>query len=439
MTQAIINNLNNLQDLSKKFANTGIDKGINFARIFDLKNASEPHSVKNVDTETLTLGDLKESLKDIKTSKELIEFKEILKQATDEANEESALDLTLARDITEIISELKESIETQSVEIKEQSSESEDLVSVAQNEDETNFNEDAEPKLEVMFEQVLASLDKTDLTKEQAFQTKGNLIIEDAKTTLEAAADTEVLSNELNILEEVSEFISKAITDETTEQKSLSNDIESVLDDEILKDLNIESIKAEVDTNTSEGDSLMQNQTPEECGVKTALNLNSEVFELKVENVEMKNNQAQPTAKPVVMSSEKIIEQITKQLEGLYNSSKVNIVLNPESLGKVNVQLISTKSGIVAQFLVETPEARDLLMKGLDGLKDTLGAHGIGVDNVSVKLSDTQKGEYRQDWTEQEGSRGGNKEQGRQDKNEKEKGLFEKMMAQTNNDENGNV
>ena len=79
-----------------------------------------------------------------------------------------------------------------------------------------------------------------------------------------------------------------------------------------------------------------------------------------------------------------------------------------------------------------------MLMKGLDGLKETLTAQGIGVDNVSIKLNDTQKSSYNPDWTEQEGSRGGNKEQGRSNKDEKHKELFEQMMAQTDN-ENGNV
>ena len=53
-----------------------------------------------------------------------------------------------------------------------------------------------------------------------------------------------------------------------------------------------------------------------------------------------------------------------------------------------------------AQFTVATQEAREVLMKGIEGLKDNLMSHGINVDNVSIKLSDTQKSEYKQDWTE---------------------------------------
>ena len=78
-------------------------------------------------------------------------------------------------------------------------------------------------------------------------------------------------------------------------------------------------------------------------------------------------------------------------------------------------------------------------MKGLDGLKESLVSHGVGVDNVSVKVAEGQKSEFKQEWTEQDGSRGGNKKQDQPNKEEKEKGLFEKMMAQNDEEENGNV
>ena len=114
------------------------------------------------------------------------------------------------------------------------------------------------------------------------------------------------------------------------------------------------------------------------------------------------------------------------------------MVLNPESLGKVNIQLLSTKEGLSAQFTVTTQEAKDLLLKGLDDLKDTLKSCGVATDNILVKLTDSQKSEYEQDWTEQEGSNGGNKEQKRQHK-EKELQSFEKLIAQAAEEENGNV
>ena len=102
------------------------------------------------------------------------------------------------------------------------------------------------------------------------------------------------------------------------------------------------------------------------------------------------------------------------------------------------MQIINTKEGLSAQFTVTTNEARDILMKGLDGLKESLLTQGVGVDNISVKISETEESSYNQDWTEQENS--GNKhQQSRQQREEKEKGLFEKIVAENLKNENGKV
>ena len=78
-------------------------------------------------------------------------------------------------------------------------------------------------------------------------------------------------------------------------------------------------------------------------------------------------------------------------------------------------------------------------MKRLDGLKETLLAQGVGVDNISVKINETEETSGNSDWTEQEGSRGGNKENNEPDKKEKEKGLFEKTIAQSLKEDNTNI
>jgi len=242
--------------------------------------------------------------------------------------------------------------------------------------------------------------------------------------------------------EESLDVVTENLTNKTSNDTNdaISQDVDFNLDEEMLKELKIESVKA--DTGTLEGDSLLQNQTPEEQGVKIMLNQQAEGFDLKFDKaINLQQTQTTPSvqAKAVDINPSKIIEQISKQLEGMQNNSKVSIVLNPESLGKVNIHLMSTKEGLTAQIMVSSPETRDILMKGLDGLKESLLSHGVGVDNVSVKVGDAEKSEYNADWTEQEGSRGGNKEQGKSNQQEKEKGLFEKLMAQNVEDENGKV
>ena len=236
-----------------------------------------------------------------------------------------------------------------------------------------------------------------------------------------------------NVAEEV--IIAKPdIKSNEVESKSL----DELVDEETLKELNIESIEVETSNDDSSADDFMQNQTPEEHGIKAMLNTQPDFAEVKTE-IQTSVQAAQKVSQTTQTTSDKIIEQISKQMENLQNGSKVNLIMNPESLGKVSIQLINTEEGLSAQFTVATQDAKNLIMKGLDGLKETLLAHGVNVDNVTVKLSEAQEGEYNSDWTEQEGSRGGNKEQN-QNKQNKEQENFEQMMSLEKNDiENGNV
>ena len=265
-------------------------------------------------------------------------------------------------------------------------------------------------------------------------------IVSQENNSTETLLDFEAVK-QTDYLDITSETLSTGTSNKTTSNENIT-ELETILDEESLKDLNIESLKAETDTSSQQGDSLLQHQSLQEQGVKAILAGEVEAFELKTtdSNINLNTQQTVQT-KTIDINPSRIIEQVTKQMQGMQHGSKVNIVLNPESLGKVNVQLMTTKEGLTAQFTVTTQEARDLLMKGLEGLKDSLLSHGVGVDNVSVKVSDAQKSDYNSDWTEQDGSRGGNKDQGRSNKEEKEKGLFEKMMAQIEpeNQENGNV
>lgn len=272
---------------------------------------------------------------------------------------------------------------------------------------------------------------------------------EDGETEVQSEPEVETQTDDLtnnnidSFLEDfevtTEEVQSNSETQTTSKEvsKETEQSLEDIIDDDQLKELKIESIEAETSDSTGEDD-IMQNQTPEEQGVKAMLQADADFAEVKTDAkpAQTVQNTTKPTSSSEVTSN-KIIEQITKQMEGMYNGSKVNMVLNPESLGKVSIQLINTKEGLSAQFTVATQEARNLIMKGLDGLKDTLMSHGVSVDNVSVKINDAQESEYNADWTEQEGSRGGNKEQGSQ-KEQRGKEQFEQMMSFIEN-ENGKV
>ena len=249
---------------------------------------------------------------------------------------------------------------------------------------------------------------------------------------------------EITNFEDLTNLESSNETTVTTKSDSITETegktLEEIVDEDMLKELKVESAEVDSQSSNSENSDIMQNQSPEEQGIKAIIQSDADFStELKQNTQTQTTTQTTGSKATTDVTPSKIIEQITKQMEGLQNNSKVNIVLNPESLGKVSIQLINTKEGLSAQFTVASQEARNLIMKGIDSLKDTLISHGVSVDNVTVKLNNTQESEYNTDWTEQEGSRGGNKEEHSQRKGqEEEKERFEGMMSFVEN-ENGKV
>ena len=497
MTQAILNTLNTLEqatfakkDLQKlsESVNSGMDKSSDFKKIFETKLDKETNindkTIGKIDSKTdqevdlrkefsknseikdqvnlrdenskesnlASIVDIKKIIETEENSIDFEEFKEFLSKATDEANVETSLDLTLAKDFDEIISQLQEAVEkaTEIIEseeenvassdeniIKELASAVDNLVNNSMKELEIPTEENLQTTDSSVQEQITALLNKDSGLKNSILLDSGDLKLNNAKIQ---EADSEFKSIE-PIQKEIIEFaentLEEVVSVKQSEELADSNLQELSIDDEILQELKIEKFSS--DFNNSNADSFMQNQTPEEHAMKAMINTEVETYEFKVDSAQNVQNTVQVQTKTEGANPSRIIEQISKQLNNLQNNGKVNIVLNPESLGKVNIQLVNSKDGLTAQFTVTTQEAKELLTKGLDGLKESLGTHGVAVDNVSVKLADSQKSEYSQDWTEQEGSRGGNKGQGQPNREEKEKGLFEKMMAQTTNEEDGNV
>ena len=240
--------------------------------------------------------------------------------------------------------------------------------------------------------------------------------------------------NKLNSFDKDLNYISKNnnLTDlAKTElsQKENTKSIKDLVSEEVIDELKLESL--EVQTETSEaGNDMMQNQTPQEQGVKAMLGIEDTKIN-KSDNV-VQQEQMKATTQT---NTSKILEQISKQIGNLKTGSKVNMVLNPESLGKVSLQIINTKEGLAAQFTVTTNEARSLLMQGLDGLKENLLSQGVNVDNISVKLNEIQESEYNADWLEQDAQDNYNGGHKKQNKEQKNKNIFEELLTNNNEEE----
>ena len=443
MAQAVLNNLNNMNitnnyTSSEQTVGKGVDSSskTDFEKLFEKQTAAQTASSdkKFQNNETAkdsgyTLGDLKSSVKientqDTQEAETAVIDEEI---ALTEEVEAAIEGIDAADEDAEIIEnpddeQTDESTETDSSEGEEENMEVKDNISVT-----LPYGSEI-PKLSQPIEQKQDVEDSDTATdEEQADDLKVTLNGKDLDSALES------LSQELPAEETV-----QAPKTENSEEDAKT--LEDIVDEDMLEELNVESVETETSSDEGASSDLMQNQTPEEYGVKAMLQIDAGyTTDTGADTSNQVNNVQTATKAPSTpdVNPSKILDQISKQLEGLYNSSKVNIVLNPESLGKITIQLLNTEDGLSAQFIATTQDAKNLLMKGVDGLKDTLMSHGVNVDNVTVKMNDTQESEYNPDWTEQEGSRGGNKEQNPQ-REKQDNEQFERMMSFVQG-ENGEV
>lgn len=138
----------------------------------------------------------------------------------------------------------------------------------------------------------------------------------------------------------------------------------------------------------------------------------------------------------VNISKEDVLAQIHSKLQMMNSTSnaKLTMVLNPESLGKVSIQLINTKDGLTAELQVASQAVKDILDSNLSNLKDTLSAQGVQVNDMSVKVSQPENS-ADMDYTEQEGNGGNKQEQDKRHQEQEKEKEFEKMFSKFQNDE----
>ncbi|MCS6267867.1 MAG: flagellar hook-length control protein FliK [Vampirovibrio sp.] len=87
-----------------------------------------------------------------------------------------------------------------------------------------------------------------------------------------------------------------------------------------------------------------------------------------------------------------VVEQVGGKLEAVLTNGagnkQVNIVLQPEALGTVRVQLQQgANQSVSGKIIVQTPEAFTALTQQLDGLKSRLEGQGISLQKLDVVLA----------------------------------------------------
>ena len=169
----------------------------------------------------------------------------------------------------------------------------------------------------------------------------------------------------------------------------------AVLTQEILEKTNATVVGLENSSSSGNGNLLSQ-QNAKEQGVKMALNSidNSNAANFASPNAQVNfDKKIEAAQAPKELSKADILSQIHTKLDTLKDpgTTKLTIVLKPEALGKISLELISGKDGFTASMTAENAQVKELLDKNLDSLKSSLASQGVNVGNVTVKVAEAEK------------------------------------------------
>jgi flagellar hook-length control protein FliK len=90
------------------------------------------------------------------------------------------------------------------------------------------------------------------------------------------------------------------------------------------------------------------------------------------------------------INSDSVLKQVSEKVSSEFKAGKSEITmsLRPESLGKVDINIVSEKGVITAQIITENSQVKDALNKEIDVLKQKLQDQGVNLDKVAVKVQE---------------------------------------------------
>jgi flagellar hook-length control protein FliK len=102
--------------------------------------------------------------------------------------------------------------------------------------------------------------------------------------------------------------------------------------------------------------------------------------------------QAQVPAVYTLMSADKFGEGLRSVMTIMTRdgAAEARIVVEPPALGRVDISLRASESGVEANFKVDNEELRQMVQKQLDSLKESLSAQGIHVSGITVDIKNNE-------------------------------------------------
>ena len=303
-----------------------------------------------------------------------------------------------------------------------------------------------EKQTEDLAENVLIADNEAEVTPDETQLTNTNNVKEDTKQSTPLKSETVVNKNVNNSQEEIanmeviesSEEVIKSLNEESVQEaetdevltgkensEKITKDTAKQVETASLKDIKKEFKTANVEvseslrgqaqekidakantvnlTDTSKGLSnnnaqkeniFMQNKAGENFSTNTQDKGNNFNYFLKSSseaNAKYETAQTKEAQTPYNVKDVRDIERLVRTMQSSVSKgqSKLTVVLTPENLGKLQIQLTETGGKITAKFLSDNEQSHKLIMAQSDMFKNQLSEKGIVVDNMEFAFNDT--------------------------------------------------
>jgi flagellar hook-length control protein FliK len=179
-------------------------------------------------------------------------------------------------------------------------------------------------------------------------------------------------------------------SEENENRPEIKKKYEHSIDD--IKEMNNNSIKTEKHVSEVE--------KAENMGNVSARNDQKHSNEsLKIHN----NNAMAKTGDEIKKFTDKsVVDQIIKKavLELGQNKSELKINIKPESLGAINIQVVSENEHLTAKITTETQSVKNIIEQNLDQFKSDLSKSGMEFDGIDVSVGN--QSQFDQSWERDE-------------------------------------
>lgn len=264
--------------------------------------------------------------------------------------------------------------------------------------------------------------DKVQQDKMPIAETKSNIEYienvpdEEVVVKHEKTENTEIIENSVNVPKQDVQPVSKEITEEVivesddykNQQKDTVNpQKEYVVNDKTAdtaeNDITLQKTQSELEMNQNSNNSgekqqdagIKQNDAGKEVEVHTSDKKNVNIMDFTeisnnlFEHIKESVSEVHTTETSQVSFATRIFNQVMEGIKVLSGEdmSSMEMQLQPENLGKLNIQVISKNGIITAQIITQNEAVKQAIESQMFVLKDNMNNHDIAIEDVEVTVS----------------------------------------------------